>query len=65
MIYSQGIMDDGPVILKDGKPMTPDDIVSELNAYRLIIRATSKAMFKGTKAENRAVIKLITQGDEE
>ena len=62
MIYSQGIMGESAVILKDGKPMTPDDIVSELNAYRLIIRAASKAMFKGTKAEKKAVINLITQG---
>ena len=64
MIYSQGIMDDGPVILKDGKPMTPDDIVSDLNAYRRIMKQASKAMFKGNKAEKKAVINLITQGDE-
>lgn len=28
--YSQGIMADGPVILKDGQPLTPDEIVAEL-----------------------------------
>ena len=30
-VYSQGIMFDGPVILKDGRPMTPEEIVKELN----------------------------------
>jgi hypothetical protein len=29
--YSQGIAFDGPVILRDGIPMTPDEIVKELN----------------------------------
>lgn len=29
--YSQGIAADGPVILRDGKPMTPEQIVEELN----------------------------------
>jgi hypothetical protein len=29
--YNQGIMSDGPVILKNGLPMTPEDIVVELS----------------------------------
>lgn len=29
--YSQGIMFDGPVILKDGQPLTPKEIVKDLN----------------------------------
>lgn len=29
--YSQGVMSDGPVILEDGDPMTPEEIVSKLN----------------------------------
>jgi hypothetical protein len=32
-IYSQGIMSDGPVILKNGIPLTPDEIVNILNIY--------------------------------
>jgi hypothetical protein len=31
--YSQGIMSDGPVILTDGQPMTPEQIVDKLNNY--------------------------------
>lgn len=31
--YSQGIAEDGAVILLDGKPMTPDLIVQLLNDY--------------------------------
>lgn len=31
--YSQGIMSDGPVILQDGQPMTPEQIVDKLNNY--------------------------------
>lgn len=29
--YSQGIAEDGPCILKNGQPMTPDEIVKTLN----------------------------------
>ena len=29
--YTQGIMNDGPVILQDGNPLTPENIVAELN----------------------------------
>ena len=29
--YSQGIAADGPAILKDGQPLTPEQIVSDLN----------------------------------
>jgi len=32
-IYSQGVASDGPVILCDGLPMTPDMIVEVLNRY--------------------------------
>jgi len=32
--YSQGIMSDGPVILKNGQPMTPEDIVVELSVLQ-------------------------------
>jgi len=32
--YSQGIMSDGPVILKNGLPMTPEDIVVELSVLQ-------------------------------
>lgn len=40
--YSQGIMGDGPVILKDGKPMKPEEIVNKLNEkYQL--KATEKS----------------------
>lgn len=31
--YSQGIMEDGAVILCNGQPMTPEEIVRQLNAY--------------------------------
>ena len=58
-------MGDGAVVLKKGNKMTIDELINELNAYRLIIRSASKAMFKGTKAEKRAVINLITQGVDE
>lgn len=34
--YSQGIAADGPAILKDGQPMTPEQIVSELNGLNEI-----------------------------
>jgi hypothetical protein len=33
MKYSQGVMSDGPVILCDGEPMTPEQIVERLNGY--------------------------------
>jgi len=32
-IYSQGVAGDGPVILCDGLPMTPDMIVEVLNRF--------------------------------
>ncbi len=35
--YSQGIMNDGPVILKDGQPMTLDEIVNELNQLQDVL----------------------------
>jgi hypothetical protein len=31
--YTQGIMNDGPVILQDGVPMTPEQITLRLNNY--------------------------------
>lgn len=32
--YSQGVMSDGPVILRDGNPMTPEEIINELEVLR-------------------------------
>lgn len=32
--YSQGVANDGPSILRDGQAMTPEEIVSELNALQ-------------------------------
>jgi hypothetical protein len=29
--YAQGVMNDGAAILKDGQPMTPEEIISALN----------------------------------
>ena len=41
--YTQGIMSDGPVILQDGPPMTPDQIVTKLNNYHHALnRVTSE-----------------------
>lgn len=34
--YTQGVCEDGAAILKDGQPMTIDEIVSELNAQQWI-----------------------------
>jgi len=44
-IYSQGIANDGPVILRDGLPMTPDTIVDELNG----LKAEKDKEFKARK----------------
>jgi len=49
--YSQGVCDDGAVILYDGKPMTPELIVAQLNElseikkrlyYKVIVSQNSR-----------------------
>lgn len=62
--YSQGIMGDGPVILKDGEPLTPDQIVEELNQLWAMAKAgselagyTSYAEIVGGVNHNRAEIR--------
>ena len=41
--YTQGIISDGPVILRGGQPMTPDQIVDKLNDYHHALnRVTSE-----------------------
>lgn len=40
--FTQGICQDGAVILKDGAPMTPDDIITALRALDFLLEV--KAM---------------------
>lgn len=49
--YSQGIMGDGAAILKDGQPMTIEEIVAEL-------RSNQKAVF-----DQAQVNRMIPKGD--
>jgi len=44
MRYTEGIMSDGPVILMDGQPMTPSEIVSRLNHDEFCIRQLMEAI---------------------
>ena len=44
MRYSEGIISDGPVILMDGQPMTPVEIVSRLNHDEFLIRELMQAI---------------------
>ena len=59
MIYTQGVLDDGAVILKEGEIMSIDEIAKELNDYRRIVRQASMAMFNGSNAEKMEVINYI------
>ncbi len=43
-IYSQGVASDGPVILCDGLPLTPDMIVEVLNRYTKQIKRLEDAL---------------------
>ncbi len=47
--YSQGIASDEPVILRDGLPMTPDEIVETFNRFQRIINEQAKEREKMTK----------------
>ena len=58
--YSQGVCEDGAVILKNGKKMTVDEIVMELNCFRDVAKSASMAMFSGDNSEKKEVIMMIT-----
>jgi hypothetical protein len=55
MKYSQGIMLDDTVILKDGQPMTPEQIVLKLNNYHGAL----------TRVTNELEQWNLTEGDED
>jgi len=59
MIYSQGITSDGAVILKDGKMLTIDEVVDELNDYHKLMGSLSKAMFCADNEEKRNAISML------
>lgn len=57
--YSQGVCEDGAAILKNGKKMTIDEIVIELNCFRDVAKSASMAMLNGDNSEKREVIIMI------
>jgi hypothetical protein len=53
--YSHKIMIDGPVIMQEGAPMTPEQVVDRLNNYHDALRIVTEEL----EAWN------LTEGDEE
>jgi len=45
--FTQGVCGDGAAILKDGHPMTPDDIVKALNALDRLIKLRCHKIKRG------------------
>lgn len=44
MRYTQGIMNDGAAILNDGQPMTPEQIIEQLNNYDHALRRVTREL---------------------
>ncbi len=66
--YSQGIMNDGPCILKNGEPLTPEEIVSELNRLSEIEAPVDKlintypvCLYFGNDGERDEFISLVKE----
>jgi len=57
--YSQGIMADGPVILKNGQPLTPEQIVSELNRFESLLTQTIGAIRSVNRSKQRVTLNYI------
>ena len=53
--YSQGIANDGPVILRDGLPMTPEMIVETLNEQAEKIEKMTKDKDALQKTHDRRI----------
>lgn len=62
--YSQGIAGDGPCILKDGQPMTPEEIVKELNhkAMAFSIMANGLDVISSGFGESKADLENYAEG---
>ena len=50
--YSQGIANDGPAILRDGIPMTPEEIVARLNGVNNATSGPNLAQTKKRATQN-------------
>lgn len=61
--YSQGIMSDGPVILRDGQPMTPEEIVEELNSYHRDLRQATNDSCCGAVERVKALVAAQAKDD--
>jgi len=62
MRYTEGIMSDGPVILMDGQPMTPGEIVEILNRYDGVVGHYDnviKYLVKAIKSEEIETMKSV------
>lgn len=63
--YSQGIMGDGVAILKNGLPMSPDDIVAQLSVLQQLadsqahLIAAQEQLIAGTKKETATLVNLL------
>lgn len=66
--YSQGICADGAAILKDGVPMTPEEIVRELQSASEIVQGNVQAMGnlcfnEEDRYQNALVIEFVSRAD--
>lgn len=58
-VYTQGIMNDGAVILKDGERMTVDEIIGTLNALNQAFYAAKEELSESAKITD--VISVLLQ----
>lgn len=60
--YSQGITSEGPVILKDGQPMAPEEIVKDLNDMTkalALVKVTWEARGFGLPKTHKVITKAL------